>query len=298
MYLGFLRSTFLAITALGAGIATPATALDARQAFAFMVAAYERTADQCNYADSVRLSMARLDVQNATGDVAGWAELKASGSAALDSLEGIMPLNVDWTSCSSVGGMLADWAAIAAVSQAMEASTAALRTPAAAADEAEANVELLAQIINGDNASYAKGADWRFRSLEAETQAGCRMTAALDSTTQLIVVKRPGDQTQFGIATTNRGLLNPPTTQFSATIDGRTLNVNPPETNHGTVAWFAGRGTDLADQIRGGRLLEVKLNRWSFRLLVEGFGNHYDKLAGCSMNSLSIATPLDLFGQE
>lgn len=282
--------------ALAASIATPALALEARQAFAFMLATYERTADQCNYADSVRQSMARLDAQNAQGDVAGWAELKARGHAALDNLDGIMPLNMDWTSCSSVGGMLAEWAAIAAVTQAMESvgGTAGLQTPANAQPERPIAVdEDRAAVVNSEDptTAYAFGL-WLVTPL-IEVQGGCAMTSPLDPRTKLVALARPGDVLQMGIVTTDAALLNVVGTDLSVVVDTKAVPVGTPQTDHRSVVWFDGRRADqfgIAADFASAEWLEITLNGKKLTRQLKDFAGASAELSDCAERSLPHAS--------
>jgi len=309
LYSHFLRRLTLpiAVGCIAGALATPAAALDARQAFAFMVATYEQTETACNYADSVRASMERLNTRFSASDPSGWAELKSRGVDALGQLEGIMPLNMEWDSCSSVGGLLADWAPIAAVSLAMEGNDGAGEAsgkpdsdPKPQLDtlaEAQADADDIITIINGPSTAYATRADWTITTMDGETQGGCRMATAIDVGTNLIVVKRPGADAQFGIASAKAQMMMSPNIRLAITIDGRALAIATPETNFSSLAWFVGNGRDLAEQIDGGRLLEVALNGYSFRLLVEGFATRHRDLVACAESALRIANPTDLLGR-
>lgn len=275
-------------------------ALDGREAYAFMVATFEKTADQCNYADNVRASMAQIDSQFAKADKDTWTGLKLRGRTALTDLETILPLNVDWSSCTSVGELLTTWASIAAVSSIMEMSDApvdlGMDTGAAPV------VDDIARLLNAGGSTVGAKPDvpkattntpWTITPLTGEVQGGCLLSVPLDATTDFIAVSRPGDLMQAGLLTTDQSLLIPQNVGLSVWVDNRQMRLTPPVTDHSRVVWFDRADSDIGFSaiFVSARRMEITVNNRTLNLMLDGLIDAGNQLMRCGNATFGTPQP-------
>lgn len=280
-----------------ASLITPAAALDGREAYAFLVSTYEKTADQCNYAADVRASMAQIDSQFTKADKDTWTGLKLRGRTALTDLETILPLNVDWSSCTSVGELLTTWASIAAVTSIMEMDQTPIdigmgTTPDPDDDAAAQDI---AAMINEETAraeAQAKAnTPWTITPLDSEVQGGCLLTIPLDADTDFIAVSRPGDLMQTGLRTNDPTLLKPEHVGLGIWVDNKQMRLQPPVTDHSHVVWFDRADSDMgfAAIFVSARRMEITLNGRTFNLMFDGLTDAGNQLMRCGRTTFGTA---------
>lgn len=280
-----------------AGLITPAAALDGREAYAFLVSTYEKTADQCNYAADVRASMAQIDSQFTKADKDTWTGLKLRGRTALTDLETILPLNVDWSSCTSVGELLTTWASIAAVTSIMEMDQTPIDLGMGDTHDSD-NDDLANQIAAMINEETARGkalakanTPWTITPLASEVQGGCLLTIPLDADADFIAVSRPGDLMQTGLRTNDPTLLKPEHVGLAIWVDNKQMRLQPPVTDHSHVVWFDRADSDMgfAAIFVSARRMEITLNSRTFNLMFDGLTDAGNQLMRCGRTTFGTA---------